>query len=368
MNRPRFRLPLAAAGAAAIAAAIALPASPAAAAPPVSQGGSCNGPTCGFYLYQHMTITGDNQEPHSSGPPVTVNPPPCWYQPDVPNSDPVAFVSWAIGQDPDSFVNKDGRTGKASLGDGEPHLVTEELQHAHAHVDTQKNKLVFDGGSDAGGWYDLNGYAQYGPAAANCMNVPLDVFYVFAGNGTPPPPPQPVPGIDIAHWLANNMTVPKPQMTISPQTKGYVNLATYVWAKWAASRMTGTMNKYQIRGTLGNESVTVTAVPSQFIINFTGQGKQYTSCSVTPDTNGYAGSHSPLGHPPNNPPGTPPDCGILYSAPVKASDISVKVVWQRSWTGVNVPDGPGGALPPGEQTSDVKTLPVAEIQSINSSG
>ena len=365
MNRPRLRLLIAAAGAAAAVVAIALPATPAAAAPPT---GSCNGPTCGYYLYQHMSTSGDNTGPYSSGPAVAVNPPPCWYQPDVPNSNPVAFVTWAIGQDPNSFVNPDGRTGKASLGDGEPHLVTEELQYANAHVNTKKNQLVFDGPPAAGRWYDLNGYAQYGPAAANCMSVPLDVFYVFAG-ANPPPPPQPVPGIDIAHWLANHMTVPRPRLTLSPNNKGYVNLATYLWATWQNSRATGTMNKYQITGTLGNESVTVNAVPSQLVINVSSPGTGYNAnCTLTPDAAGYVGSRAPFGNPPNSPPGTAPDCGILYNGPTKGSSISVTTIWKRWWTGVNTPDGNGGNLPTGQQTSQVKTIPVEEIQSINNSG
>lgn len=364
MNRPRLRLLIAAAGAAAAAVAIALPASPAAAGPPT---GSCNGPSCGYYLYQNMPTNGDTSQPYSSGPPVAVNPPPCWYQPDVPNSNPVAFVTWAIGQDPDSFVNKDGRTGKVTPNAGEAHLVTEELQDANAHVDVKKNQLVFDGPPASGNWYDLNGYAQYGPTAANCMNVPLDVFYVFAG-ASPPPPPQPVPGTDIAHWLANHMTVPKPTLTLSPPKKGFVNLATYVWATWPHGVL-GTRDKYYITGQLGNERVTVNAIPMKMTINVGAPGSRYdNSCTVNADPRGYAGSGASLGSPPNNPPGTPPDCGILYNGPTKGSNVSVTVYWKRWWTGVNVPDGPGGNLSAGQQTSQVKTIPVEEIQSINNSG
>ena len=368
MNRQRFRLIPVAAGLAAIA-VVAAPADPAAAAPP-----SCVGPTCGFSLYQQIHITGDIKGPFSSSP-VSVTPPPCWYQPDVPNADPVAFVTWAIGGDPDAFVQNDGKTGKNTgpdpFGGGstEGHLVTEELQHADAHVDVTANKLVFGGNPDAGKWYDLSGFAQLVNGKDECAMVPLDQFYVFVTPGQQPPlPPVPVPGKSIAEFVANHQTVPRPTVTLSPQDKGFVNLATYLWATWRRSVVTNTMTKYVTTGTLGPEQVTVTAVPVKFVINLTGPGNTYTSCTLTPDAAGYTGSQAPFRQPPRTAPGTPPDCGVLFTQASHATSISVTITWQRSWTGVNVPDAPGGALPDGSQTSRVTTIPIYDIQAINGTG
>jgi len=358
MNRQHFRLIPVAAGLAVIA-VVAAPASPAVASPPPV---SCQGPTCGLLLYQQIRITGDTGGPVSPSP-LTVPPPPCWYIPDAPDTSAVAMAEFQFGQDPDAV---DGVTSPPSHPDVGI-LNAEILKYANAHIDTKANKLVFDGPPDAGQWFALDGYASYGPAAADCMaSAPLNVFYVFVLPGqAPPPPPVPVPGINIAEYVANHQTVPVPHLRLSPQNKGYVNLATYLWARWAKSVVTNTMTRYVTAGTLGQERVTVTSVPLKFVINVTGPGTAYTSCTLTPDTAGYTGSHVAFGHPPNTTPGTPPDCGVLWTAPSKGSSISVTITWQRSWTGVNVPGAPGGTLPDGSQTSGVTTIPVNEIQSVN---
>jgi len=360
MNRRHFRLIPVAAGLAAIA-VVAPPADPAVAAPPPV---TCQGPTCGLSLYQQIQITGDTGGPTSPNP-LTVPPPPCWYIPFVPDTSAVAMAEFQFGADPDAV---DGVTSPPSRPDVGI-LNAEILKHANAHIDIKANKLVFDGPPDAGQWFALDGYSSYGPAAQHCMaSAPLNVFYVFVLPGQAPPvPPVPVPGLNIAEYVANHQTIPVPFVRLSQRHKGFVNLATYLWATWASSVVSHTMTRYVTTGTLGPEIVTVTSVPVNFVINLTGPGQTYTSCSLTP-AGRFTGSRLPVGRPPSTSPGTPPDCGVLFTAPTQGASISVTITWQRSWTGVNTPDGNGGQLPDGSQTSGVTTIPVNEIQSINGSG
>lgn len=361
MNRQRFRLIPVAAGLAAIA-VVAAPAGPAVAAPPPV---SCEGPTCGLSLYQQIHISGDTGGPTSPSP-LTVPPPLCWFIPNAPDTSAVAMAEFQFGSDPDAV---DGVTSPPSSPDVGI-LNDEILKYANAHIDIQANKLVFDGPPTDGMWYDLGGYSSFNSSVSECMKVPLNQFYVFVLPGQQPPvPPVPVPGLNIAEYVANHQTIPVPRVTLSPRNKagqpvGYVNLATYLWATWARSVVSHTMTKYVTTGTLGPESVTVTSVPVKFVINLTGPGNTYTSCTLTPNGN-FTGSQAPVGRPPRTQPGTPPDCGVLFTAPSKGSSISVTITWQRSWTGVNTPDGNGGQLPDGSQTSRVATVPVNEIQSIN---
>ena len=358
MNRQRFRLIPVAAGLAAIA-VVAAPADPAVAAPP-----SCQGPTCGFSLYQQIHITGDTGG-HYSPFPIALNPPPCWYIPNVPETSPVAMAEFQFGLDPDAV---DGVTGPPSSPDVGI-LNAEILKYANAHIDIKANQLVFDGPPAAGEWWDLAGFSTFGQAAHDCMSVPLNQFFVFVTPGQqPPPPPVPVPGRDIAQYVANHQTVPVPNVRLSPEKKGYVNLATYIWANWRKSVVTDTMTEYQTTGTLGPERVTVTAVPVKFVINLTGPGNTYTSCTLTPDAAGYTGSQAPFEQPPKTAPGTPPDCGVLFTQASNGTGISVTITWKRSWTGVNVPDAPGGDLPDGSQTSQVTTIKIYDIQAINGTG
>lgn len=359
MNRRHFRLIAVAAGLATIAVAAA-PASPAVAAPPPV---TCLGPTCGLALYQQIHITGDTGGPTSPSP-LAVPPPLCWFIPNVPDTSAVAMAEFQFGADPDGV---DGVTSPPSSPDVGI-LNAEILKYANAHIDIKANQLVFDGPPAAGTWYALAGYSSFNSSVSRCMSVALNQFYVFVLPGQQPPlPPVPVPGLNIAEYVANHQTIPIPRVTLSPQHKGFVNLATYLWATWARSVVSHTMTRYVTTGTLGPESVTVTSVPVSFVINLTGPGTTYTSCSLTP-VGGYTGSQAAVGRPPSTPPGTPPDCGVLFSAPTQGAGISVTITWQRSWKGVNTPDGNGGVLPDGSQTSVVTTIPVNEIQSINGPG
>lgn len=359
MNRQRFRLIPVAAGLAAIA-VIAAPATPAVASPPSV---TCQGPTCALALYNQIVISGDKGGSVSPTP-IAVQPPLCWYIPNAPQTSPVAMAEFQFGQDPIGVW--DGNLGDPAAA----HLNSEILTDANASIDRTTNlpfgTLKFNGPPKAGIWYDLAGYSTFNSSVSHCMSLaPLDQFFVFVPPGTQPPvPPVPVPGLTIAQFVANHQTVPVPRVRLSPPNKGFVNLATYLWATWARSVVSRTMAKYVTFGTLGQEQVTVTSVPVKFVINLTGPGTTYTSCTLTPHGN-YTGSAAPFGKPPASTPGTPPDCGVLFSAPSKGSSISVTITWQRSWTGVNVPDGPGGPLPPATQTSGVTTVPVNEIQSIN---
>ena len=93
-------------------------------------------------------------------------------------------------------------------------------------------------------------------AQAVCKTFPL---FAWAAPGITPAEP-PVPLATLAAYAYNHMTIPAPALTINPATKGYVNLASYVWARTRpVSAMTGRASTYEVTATLGNQTVSVWA-------------------------------------------------------------------------------------------------------------
>lgn len=345
MTQSRFRTVLAAGAAAVAATAVAaLPASPAAAGSPVNCPGG--GATCDIGLYQQISLGGD-RGPTGTAQPIALPPAPCWYNKLM---DPVAMANF-------EFTN----SGFEPLPNPNTPLNQQILRRANATFSPSKG-LQFHGSPQTGNWYMLTG-TPGNPASVACLNsASLTTFYQFVTPGQQVPlPPVNIPAVDLADYAANHQTIPSPGVTVSPANKTYVNLPTYVWGNWAASKFTGTMNAYKTTATLGNETVTVWSYPTQLTVNATGPAKIASPCG--PD-----GSRAPVGHPPNTPPGTLPDCGLLPSAPTNGLGISATVTWTRTW-GVGDLNGPGpNTLPPATVTGPATTLPVAEIQSINNNG
>jgi hypothetical protein len=302
------------------------------AAPPASAGSGvgCTGSNCSVLLSQLITLNGDAG---SGTVPIAVAPPPCLW---VPIGNAVSGSSYIL-------------QGYGTILRGSPYNVFGSVQEAEK---LQKHPV-------AGTWYMLP-INPVAPAAGQqaCRALPL-FFFARPGQALPTPP---VPPLTLAEYAYNHMLIPRPALAINPSNKGYVNLATYVWGNWPASVTTGQMNAYKITATLGHLTVTVWAQAVGFTVNVTGPGTPYSGGC------GPAGSRYPVGRPPASAgPGTPPDCGALWRAPVTAAGLSATVRWTATW-GVGNLGGPGrGALPPIMTTGPAPALqlPVGEIQSVN---
>jgi hypothetical protein len=278
--------------------------------------GSCSGQGCSINLSQYIQLSGDvggGSNYVTTGTPVTIPPPPCWYTP---------YVS---GQDMYNVATK------LSI-----------FQQFMPQIKADRNK--------PGLWYIRNTYV-------NCTLTEA----IFVPPGTQPPLP-PIPPSIVAAYAYNQMTMPMPMLTLSPVHKSWVNLPTYVWASYPGGGTTRTITA-SLATTAGQEVVSVWAQAGNLTVNASSPGTAYSAgCGPT-------GSHYPVGKPPaaGSGPGTTPDCGVVYSAPVTGSPLTVSTTWSTSW-GNGVLNGPGAtALAPitvtGPQPPDV--VPVAEIQSLN---
>jgi hypothetical protein len=211
-----------------------------------------------------------------------------------------------------------------------------------------------------GTWWQL----PVNPAASKaaqrqCYTLPL---FDFTVPGQAPPTP-PVPLQTLAEYAYNHMAIPAPTLTVNPAGRGYVNLATYVWGRSRpVSPATGRPDAYEVTATLGGESVSVWAQPAAkdaFSVAANGPGTPYSACG--PDGSRYRVAHAPA----SAGAGTPPDCGVLWQAPVAGASVSATVTWSVTW-GAGVRNGPGpNVLPPIQMTGRTPPFPVAEIQSIN---
>jgi hypothetical protein len=213
-----------------------------------------------------------------------------------------------------------------------------------------------------GEWFELPVNPKASPAGrAACLKLPL--YYFVPPGGTPPVPP--IPPRLLAEYAYNHMRIPLPAITISPQAKGYVNLATFVWGSWPLSPTTGLRGAYKVTARLmgANEPpVTVWAQARTFDVNTTGHGTVFSGQGDC----GPTGSHHPLGHaPPSAGAGTPPDCGVLWQGPDANATVSATVTWRVTW-GVGDLAGPGPHfLTTVQLTGRPANIPVSEIQSIN---
>ncbi|HEY5986912.1 MAG TPA: hypothetical protein VIV12_11120, partial [Streptosporangiaceae bacterium] len=221
-------------------------------------------------------------------------------------------------------------------------------------------KLLKQSPPPAGTWYELpTNPAASASAQQQCQKLPL-FFFDRPGQALPAVPVAP---LTLAQYAYNHMVIPTPSLRINPRDKGYVNLATYLWAHWPRISRTGPV-EYHMFAQLGAEIVTVWAQSTSLQINVTGPGTAYdTSCTIR------RGSHYPVESPPaNSGPGMPPDCGVLWQGPAAAATINVTVSFNVTW-GQGMFTGPGPTTPlAGAHLTASVTLPplrVEEIQSIN---
>jgi hypothetical protein len=195
-----------------------------------------------------------------------------------------------------------------------------------------------------GTWYNLPINPATDEAGVQaCLKLPA---YFFAPPGTTPPMPNIPPRI-LAEYAYNHMRLPVPQVTTSPATKGWVNLASFVWTNLPRQAQT-------ITATLGDESVTLTATPRPASITAGSAGAAFSNC-------GPGGSHHSQAHPPATGPGTAPDCGVLWRNATAGATISATVTWDVTYA----PDPDNGTLPAIPLTGTSQPLAISEIQSVN---
>ena len=298
-------------------------------------GVGCTGSTCSVLLSSLITLKGDvgTTAGHVQLP---VAPPPCLWQP---------IGATTAGST--SIIQQFGASAP-----GAPFGVYQSVRQAKALL---KDKPV-----PPGTWWELP-VNPAAPKAAQreCYTLPL--FYFTAPGQTPPTPP--VPLSTLADYAYNHMAIPAPTLTVNPAGHAYVNLATYVWGRTLpVSATTGRPDAYEVTATLGGETVSVwarLAAMGAFSVGANGPGTPYSAC-------GPAGSHDRVGHAPAGAgAGTPPDCGVLWQAPVAGASVSATITWSVTW-GAGALNGPGpNVLPPIQMTGRTPPFPVAEIQSIN---
>jgi hypothetical protein len=291
-------------------------------ATPASAGnvtGSCTGPNCSVDLSKFITYSGSAAHRPGGGSaiPITEDPPPCLWN---VIGDQVSGSNYLVQLFPDPTPDL-------------PFDIYDSVQQAKALL---KNPTP-------GTWYNL----PINPAAdeagqQECLKLPA---FFFAPPGTTPPLPHIPPRI-LAEYAYNHMRLPLPRVTTNPATKGYVNLASYVWTNLPRQPQT-------ITATLGDQSVTLTATPVTTSITVGSAGEAFSaSC-------GPAGSKYPPHHPPATGPGVAPDCGVLWQDPTVGATIGATVTWDVSYTPGNV------ALPAIPLTGNSRALAISEIQSIN---
>jgi enoyl reductase len=292
----------------------------------------CTGNDCSIQLSDLIHLKGD----HGSGRghvPVDVPPPPCLWEPigDQVSGSNAIVDEW--GNDPPTSFGVDKSVAQAK--------------------DLLKNPVD-------GEWYEL----PVNPAASEagkqeCLKLPL---YFFAQPGAPLPTP-PIPPRTLAALAYNHMTIPDPDLRISPAAKGYVNLGSYVWGTWADSQLTNRPDAYGVTASLGGVTVTVwaqVAAHGAFAVSANGPGTSYSAGC------GAGGSQFPVGDAPASAgAGTPPDCGVLWRGPDATAGITATVTWKVSW-GNGELDGPGpNALPDITTVGQSANIAVGEIQSVN---
>jgi hypothetical protein len=206
------------------------------------------------------------------------------------------------------------------------------------------------GVTQPGAWY-VNS-CSVGAATGQATGV----VWLATGQAAPTVPP-PDPAVAGAQ-AASELQLPSPALILSPSTKGYVNLAEWLW-------VTPTMwhpltTSAQACNAGGCVTAAATATPSYVIWNTgdgttvtcNGPGVAYnTSLSATdPTVCSHTYATTSAGQP--SPDGNPNDA---------AFPITATVTWTVSWSG---PDGSAGALP-SLTTQGTTSLQVAQIESVN---
>ena len=299
-------------------------------------GVGCAGTDCSVLLSSLITLKGDIAGVGSARAQLPVAQPPCLWQ---SIGDTVTGGNYII-------------RNFGAAAPGTPFGVFGAVQRAR--------RLLRQHPAPPGFWWQL----PVNPAATAaqrkvCQSFPL---FAFAPPGQTPAEP-PVPLRTLADFAYNHMRIPPPALTVNPATRGYVDLATYVWGRTRpVSGVTGRPNAYEVTATLGGETVSVWAQlagPGAFSVRANGPGAAYSGC-------GPGGSHFPVGRVPTSAgAGTAPDCGVLWQGPVARATVQATLRWTVSWA-AGVLNGPGARpLPPIQVTGRSAPFPVAEIQSIN---
>jgi hypothetical protein len=318
-------------------------AAPMALAGPATAGSGvgCAGSSCSVLLSNLIALKGDFGPAGTAQVPLAVPPPPCLWQSIGDTAAGSRYIIRSFG-----FV-----TPTAPFG------VFKSVQQARGFL---KDHPV-----PAGFWWQLPVNPAASAAAQRvCKTLPL---FEWAAPGVTPPEP-PVPLRTLAAYAYNHMTIPAPAVTINPAATGYVNLASYVWARTRpVSAVTGRPDAYEVTATLGNQTVSVWAqLAVRGAVSVTvrsGHGAAYSAGC------GPGGSHLRTGRAPaNSGAGSPPDCGVLWQAPDQAAQVGATMRWSVSW-GPGVLNGPGpNRMPPILTTGQTPPFPVVEIQSINGGG
>ncbi len=304
-------------------------------------GVGCTGSSCSVLLSNLIALKGDFGATGTAQVPLAVPPPPCLWQSIGDTATGSRYIIQNFG-----FVTP-----------STPFGVFGSVQQAR--------RFLKDHPVPAGFWWQLPVNPAASAAAQQvCRTLPL---FTWAAPGITPAEP-PVPLRTLAAYAYNHMTIPAPALTINPAAKGYVNLASYVWARTQpVSAVTGRPGAYEVTATLGNQTVSVwaqLAARGAFGVTVrSGHGVPYSAGC------GPGGSQLRIGRvPASSGAGTPPDCGVLWSAPDPAALVGATMRWSVSW-GPGVLNGPGpNRMPAILTTGQTPPFPVAEIQSINGGG
>jgi hypothetical protein len=206
------------------------------------------------------------------------------------------------------------------------------------------------GVSQSGAWY-VNLCAT-----GNAVTQGLGVAWFATGQVPTVPPPDPAV---VGAQAASELQLPSPSLTLSPSTKGYVNLAEWLsinqstWHTFTTSAqacnaggcVTATASAtpvYVTWDTGDGSTVTCNGPGTPYNPNISAEA-QSTNCSHT-YTRTSAGQPTPDGNPND-----------------AAFPITATMTWVVAWSG---PDGSAGGLP-GLTTQASTSLPVAQIESVN---
>jgi hypothetical protein len=304
-------------------------------------GVGCTGSTCSVLLSNVIALKGDFGATGTTQVPLAVPPPPCLWQSIGDTGTGSRYIIRSFG----------------FAAPSTPFGVFKSVQQARGFL---KEHPV-----PAGFWWQLPVNPAASAAAQRvCKTFPL---FAWAAPGITPAEP-PVPLATLAAYAYNHMTIPAPALSINPAAKGYVNLASYVWARTRpVSATTGRADAYEVTATLGGQTVSVWAqLAARGAVSVSvrsGQGALYSAGC------GPGGSHFRTGRAPvSSGAGTPPDCGVLWQAPAQAAVLGATMRWSVTW-GPGVLTGPGPHRMPAILTSgQTAPFPVVEIQSINGGG
>jgi hypothetical protein len=166
--------------------------------------------------------------------------------------------------------------------------------------------------------------------------------------GTPPQPPPPPLTVDqLLDVVRDELSVPAPQVGLSPTGFSLVNLDTWVWAEG------GTFDPVQLRAESGPNWVEVTVTPQALALS-APHGRQTAPCldGGTPWT--------------GQPESVDPTCAVTFGrAPGGRIQLPLTVTsqWTAAWRGQDGAGARNGTLP-GTTASTVVDVLVQEVQTL----